>query len=262
MNNQYHFNIFAKMFNLDPKKLAEVIKQVIPAQIVDEGIEIQLFKKRKTRFFDQNSKGIMKCPYSMRQQIKYYFPFSFDRYICRDGNEYYLTNLGLDLIRGELSFSKTIPEITDTKMFCKCTGLTNTGLNILLTYYDLPYTVKGCGELLTINDLLFYRLQSYREKTASRQYGQKTRTRTIEKPFVQDDLEHSGWIITEPYMTKKGLRVKVELDDLPTPHFLTLSVEELKEKGLLPFLHTGLRIYEKTGSLNIAGYGEVNILRH
>lgn len=228
MNSTKHYNKFVKTFSLDPNRFHLVIAGIDTTR--------PLLRIRHTRFYSIDKEGTMVAPYELRQRIKAYFSFSFDKYLCRNkNNEICLTKEGVDLITGSITFPSTLKPIYDMQSFAHDTGLTSLGLETLLAYYELPLSVSGCKALLKMNDCVHYRYLSYMEKTPSRQWGSK-KQEPKQRQEEQNIPEGIGVIVGEPRVTKKDIRIKVELENSYYELCLPLSMEG---KGLL---HTGTKV--------------------
>lgn len=227
MNTTKHYNKFVKTFDLDKDRFHLVIAGIDTTQ--------PLLRIRHTRFYSIDKEGTMVAPYELRQRIKAYFPFSFDKYLCKIGKEIFLTKEGVDLITGSITFPSTLKPIYDMQSFAHDTGLTSLGLEILLSYYELPHSVYGCKALLKMNDCVHYRYLSYMEKTPSRQWGSK-KQEPKHRQKEQSVPIGIGFIVSEPRVTKKDIRIKIELKNSYYEIGLPLSMEG---KGLL---HTGTKI--------------------
>lgn len=250
MSNRRHFKKFVNTFGLN---IENINAYAVYA-------EEDLMKTREFRMYTTDKKGIMLAPFELRKVIKSYFPFSFNKYLCKQGKEVFLTEEGMELLQGELSFPKLHKDIQSVEQFVHHTGLTAKGLEMLCKYYKLPITVNGCFELLNYNECLKYRLVSYYEKTPSMQYGKPP----VKKGNVNVKCEPIdngiGFILVEPKITKNKLLVRIEYTETRSVIEVSLSLEELKRKGALNLLHTGSTTEVKYSKLIICGLVEVEII--
>lgn len=251
-------NKYIQTFELHEEKFYKILYNYISPCDTDKW----LLRKRHTRFYAKDKEGLMVAPYELCQKIKMYFPFSFDKYLCRTGRQIYLTQKGLELISGSTNFPRTVPQINDLKTFAHDTGLTELGLKVLLDYYTLPHTVYGCKALLKLSTPCYYRFQSYAEKTASRQWSKKKvkdKAERVINYYIQDREWHKGVVMAEPRVVKGNIFVKVQLDEPTDIHEIVIDLNEAKETGCIELLHTGTQVAETRGRVIIAGILEISL---
>lgn len=248
------YNKFLKTFNLDEAKFYETLHTFVNATDTN----IWLLRRRHTRFYANDRRGVMEAPYELRQEIKVYFPFNFDEYLCRiPTGEVYLTEQGFLLVSGELKFPKAVSEIKSVEVFAKQIAVTELGLKVLLNYYNLPNTVSGCKSLCLLNKPCFYRLWSYSHKTPSRQWkkSQSTPANKVKekKKRIEGDTLRSGVIVKEPRTKKGGYTVVTVRIDNEGEGLYEL---EIPNKDIAPFMslvHAGTRVGVSGSQIELAG---------
>lgn len=247
MSNRRHFKKFVNSFGLTIEDLSSYSVYA----------EVELMKTREFRMYATDKKGTVLVPFELRKAIKSHFPFSFNKYLCKQGKDVYLTEEGLKLLTGEISFPKLKTDIQSVDQFIHNTGLTAKGLEMLCKYYNLPTTVNGCLELLKCNECLKYRLISYYEKTPSMQYGKPPVKKEREK---YEEIDNgAGFILVEPKIVKNELLVRIEYAGLRKVIEVSVSLEELKNKGALNLMHTGSTVEVFGKKLIVCSLVEVEI---